>query len=294
VVLWLATNQWAVATAVGLAASIGIGGLIFLFKLLTIPAKLAEEARAKLAIEDDEQVEIGRRRALISRLVDLYCMQMGDQCPPEIRAGLALPPEDWINENLGERGEGWQVFNIRGTSYQTIEMVLGEWRYRGYRMSSPAAVKWAAFLDALGLAWELGKEHLPGSAAPPDFYLPECKILFDVAYSKNDVLIERNRALARDRHEVVLLADGPPSIERDNLSVFGLNDHFPEDGWTWAEDRRDKGVFWLTQRDGSASFLLGGPGARSDHDREPIIGNAIKAGFAKAKDQPAPFEKLKK
>ena len=158
---WFISGQWAFATAIGLSSTLCIGILIYLAKLVIAPAKLAEEARSKLSEEtlEAEQAQRSRRHSVINKLVGLYCLESGDSAPAPIRAGLELPPEDWLNEHLANLGEVWTIFNINGTDYQTFEIVTGEWRYRDRRLNSPASVKWAAFFDGLDISWDLGKGY---------------------------------------------------------------------------------------------------------------------------------------
>jgi hypothetical protein len=291
--LWLVSGQFALATLVGLAATLGIGLLIYLWKLMMAPAKLAEEARSRLAqvTEEEDSAERSRRRSVIARLVELYCLELGDAAPAAVRAGLELPPEEWLNEHLAELGEVWHVLNIRGTNYQTFEIIAGEWRYRGRRLRSPAAIKWAAFFDALGLSWDLGSEHASADKIPsPDFYLPELNSWFVVALSADGVYAERAEAVYRSTGKRVIVADGQPAFAKENLTLID-GENAGEGSWTWGEDRRDKDVYWLTKLDGTAGICLGGPGVSTDHDRPPVVGDRVRAAFDKAKEQPTTFER---
>lgn len=96
----------------------------FLAETAKTPARMDAELRAKLKAEEDadKQRERLRRRGVMDRLVSLYQLQ-NDSIAPEIIAGFQLPPEQWLNESLAEIGESWQVFDIRGTSYSTFEVV---------------------------------------------------------------------------------------------------------------------------------------------------------------------------
>jgi hypothetical protein len=219
---------------------------------------------------------------------------LGEGAPAAVRAGLELPPEEWLNEHLAELGEVWHVFNIRGTSYQTFEIVAGEWRYRGRRLRSPAAIKWAAFFDALGLSWDLAKEHVNDrEPTTADFYLPELNAWFVAAFPREWERMEHFRELHLRTEKRVIVADGAPIYAKENLRL--ADDHAWNGGeWTWAEDRRDKGIYWLTKLDGTAATCLGGPGTQTDHERPPIVGAAVKAAYEKAKEQATDFERPKR
>ncbi|UUR08293.1 hypothetical protein [Sphingomonas glaciei] len=291
---WLISHQFALTAVIGVVALVALALIVFAFKLLSNVGTFAEQARAELAGRTSQQAdaESERRHTVVGRLVELYLLEMGDQAPPAIRAGLTLPPEDWLNEHLAELGEEWSIFNIQGRNYQTFEIVAGEWRYQGQRMRSPAAVKWAAFFDALGLGWQPGEEGWdPKLGVAPDFLLPQMDAWFAVEYRFNDARMARNTELARDTHKRVVIGVGLPAYAEENLYLVRPNGALEQGGWAWAEDRRDQGVYWLSKLNGMAATLLGGPGKQTDHDRGPIVTDRIKAAFDRAKAQPAEFER---
>ena len=286
--LWFVTGALLPATAITVAATLIIGLLIFLAKLVTTPARLAEEATALLAAQASQKdnEEAARRRSVIAKLVALYTEVRGDDVAPAIRAGLELPPEDWLNEHLSEFGESWQVFNTVGTGYQTFEIVSGDWRYRGQQMSSPQAIKWASFFDALHVAWKVGKDHWeidPNGA--PDFYLPQLDAWFVIELSGSEGLADYCNDVASVTGKSVLLARGEPAFAKENLWLFGEGQEFENKALAWGEDRRDKGVYWLLKTDGTAAVRLGGPGRSTEHGRLPIISDVIKAAMDAAKKQ---------
>jgi hypothetical protein len=211
---WLLFHELALTAIIGVAALTGLALVVFLAKMIANVAKFAEQARTDLAGQEaqDDEAESNRRHAIVGRLADLYCLEMGDQAAPAIRAGLALPSEDWLNEHLAELGEVWSIFNIQGLSYQTFEILAGEWRYRGHRMRSPAAIKWAAFFDSLDLPWELGNESWDrANGVAPDFFLPQLDAWYVAEYAFDDAKLERHRETARQTGRRVIIADGQPA-----------------------------------------------------------------------------------
>lgn len=291
---WLISHELALTAIIGVVALALLALVVFLAKMIANVARFAEQARTDLAGQEAQADEAGRNRrhAIVGRLADLYCLEMGDRAAPAIRAGLALPPEDWLNEHLQELGEVWSIFNIQGRSYQTFEILAGEWRYRGQRMRSPAAIKWAAFFDALDLQWQLGSESWDrANAVAPDFFLPQLNAWFVAEYAIDEAKMERHCETARQTGRRVIIGDGQPAPDKESIYLVEPDGTLDGGGWTWGEDRRDRGVYWLTKLDWMGAKLLGGPGTPTDHDRGPIIGDLIKGAFEAAQRQPAEFER---
>lgn len=109
-----------------LAATLALAVGAFVWKLATVPAAMAAEAARALAAltpseDEKEAAERRRRRDLISDLAKLYPL-VADSVPPEIAAGIALPPVEWLNEELARRDEDWQIMETRGREYWTLEV----------------------------------------------------------------------------------------------------------------------------------------------------------------------------
>lgn len=58
------------------------------------------------------------RRAYIGQLTNLY-IYSHDGISSEMLAGMQLPPEDWLNEQLAKNGKAWRVRNVQGTNVET-------------------------------------------------------------------------------------------------------------------------------------------------------------------------------
>lgn len=291
--VWLLSGQLALAAVIGLLALVTLAVATFLVKVIANVARIAEGARAELAARslDEDGAERERRRAVVTKLVELYVLERGEQVPAAIKAGLELPPEDWLNEQLAERGEEWQIHGIRGTRYSTFEVVAGEWRYRGHRMRSPGAIRWAAFFDALKLDWSVGSENgNPELRIAPDFLLPQLNAWCVVELMSSEAKDAAYQEVAGHTGRRVIVATGLPAWANENLRLFEKGELW-EGGLAWAEDRRDDGVYWLAKVDGNAAVCLGGPGKQTDHDRAPLITNRLKAAFDLARQQKIEFER---
>ena len=122
-VAWHVLGQFAIATTAALAALLALGLLIYVFKLILTPSRMVLEERAEIGrlTSTKADAEGSRRDHLIRSLTRLYTLS-SDGISPELAAGLELPPRDWLNEQLGMRGEHWSVYEIRGTEYWTFEV----------------------------------------------------------------------------------------------------------------------------------------------------------------------------
>ena len=109
-----------------LAVTLALATGAFVWKMATVPPAMAAEAMqalAKLTPSEDakEAAEKRRRHGVIADLVQLYPF-VADGIPPEIAAGIALPPIEWLNEELARRNEDWQIVETRGREYWTLEV----------------------------------------------------------------------------------------------------------------------------------------------------------------------------
>ncbi|WP_395621935.1 hypothetical protein [Sphingomonas daechungensis] len=114
--LYLALGEADVGPEVRIASAFApflIFPLIFLWKLLTVPASIYEEQRA-----EEEQ----ERKGQVFFLSDLYVNESHVDNEALIRRGLALPPEDWINAKLEELNFNWRVQYKGGVQYVTKDV----------------------------------------------------------------------------------------------------------------------------------------------------------------------------
>ncbi len=114
------------AGLVTLASTAALALGAFVWKLLTVPPAMAREAdKALAALTPSETagalVERNRRHSLIADLAKLYPL-VADLIPPEVAAGIELPPAEWLNEQLARRDEDWQIIETRGREYWTLEV----------------------------------------------------------------------------------------------------------------------------------------------------------------------------
>lgn len=99
--------------------------LIFLVRLIQTPATLHSEQEQLIGQLRVTTSQAEKRQKIIDALSAIYLNEMGradrnfDGDP--IMYGLDLPPAEWINAKLAERGEAWSVFGIRGIEYQVME-----------------------------------------------------------------------------------------------------------------------------------------------------------------------------
>lgn len=280
--IWAVTGEL-VFTALGvLAAALLISLLIYLTKLLSGPAEIAASAmrEAEKGKADAEEMESLRRRELINRLTNLFLLQKSEQAPPAVRANLQLPPMDWLNENLAEQGERWQIIETNGTNFKTIELKIIHWQFDGVRLKSERTVHWAAFFDELGIKWEPPDTF---SKSDPDFWLPELDCGFLAVKEHSHAASESANRIAKGSDRRIIIAAGIPRHGEQDLMLISRNSK-PASGLSWMEDRRDRGIFWLADSDFNHAFCLGGPGVKTDHDRFPIvtakIARAIDVAFA--------------
>jgi hypothetical protein len=181
---------------------------------------------------------------------------------------------------------------------QSIETVLDGVRYR-----SRTEARWATFFNALGVRFEYERERIElssGESYLPDFYLPEFRAYFEVK-ADNDAIVTaecaRARTLAADRPgERVWLAAGPPSFDPPNILTLEQRtpetaiEHIladPENRYHFLQDRRDEGVYWLQANAVGGgfrrTFMIGGPGSVTDHDREPLMLAHIEGAYGAAR-----------
>lgn len=180
------------------------------------------------------------------------------------------------------------------------------WNGQVYRSRTEA--RWAVFFDALAIhvSYEPQSFDLStGARYLPDFYLTHFSAWFEVKPANDAIVTEecvKARTLANDQADrKVWLAMGPPGP--DQFNILPLN-HWPEamsieeilskreNRFQFREDRRDADVYWLHSEfvDGafSHSYLLGGPGTITSHERLPLVHRRVEAAYAAAASQRFP------
>lgn len=174
----------------------------------------------------------------------------------------------------------------------------------GVRYRSQTEARWAVFLNALGITFEYEAQRLElsdGTTYLPDFWIPDLKAYFEVKGRSDAIVTEeaaKARRLAADREGLrVWLAIGPPDCRTANILPLDQWDHeepietileTPENRYRFLADQRDDGVFWLqadfVEGGFKMSYLVGGPGRVTEHDRLPIESPTLTAAFKKAAD----------
>lgn len=180
-----------------------------------------------------------------------------------------------------------------------------ETHFNGVDYRSRTEARWAVFFSELELVFDYEPERIQlsdGQNYLPDFYLPELNAYFEVK-AANDAIVTaecyRARRLAADRiGQRVWLAAGAPSFDPPNILTleqwdFGipideiLNN--PENRYHFLQDRRDEGIFWLQANaiDGGfrRTFMVGGTGQETDHDREPLMLDRIRKAYMEASNK---------
>lgn len=177
-----------------------------------------------------------------------------------------------------------------------------ETEFRGTLFRSRTEARWAVFFHALGISYAYEPERLnlsSGESYLPDFFLADFDAYFEVKPSSESIVTDecvRARTLSRDRpKQRVWLAMGAPDADRGN--VLPLNQwpirtdiaeilSMPENRYRFMEDRRDEGIYWLQAEFVSGgfshSYMVGGHGVSTDHDRLPMIKGRILEAYESA------------
>jgi hypothetical protein len=158
-----------------------------------------------------------------------------------------------------------------------------ETNFDGYRFRSRTEARWAVFFKTCGIAYEYEKEGyvLDGTPYLPDFWLPGLNVWLEVKGaepSPEECDLCQKLATATERQ--VLLAVGAPKPEEQIIRYYpgGPFEDDYEGRFFFADDRKFKGTFWLT--DGYAASSFGGPAA---DDRYPGVYSLTAAGYPAAK-----------
>lgn len=177
-----------------------------------------------------------------------------------------------------------------------------ETEYDGIVYRSRTEARWAVFFDCLGLEFEYETEYFDLSAGQrylPDFYIHDFNVYFEVKPSNEDIVTEeciKARCLAYDLEDSeVWLAMGAPSSQHPNILQLSLWDfetdieeilEADENRYQILEDRRDSQVYWLHSEyiEGNFhhSYMVGGPGESTDHERLPLLHNTVLGAYEEA------------
>ena len=175
-------------------------------------------------------------------------------------------------------------------------------QYKGVTYRSRTEARWALFFDSLGVSFRYEQQtiHLTsGEYYLPDFLIDDFDAYFEVKPANDEIVTEecvKARQLAADRKgERVWLAMGAPSAEVPNIlplekwpqsteiqEILGT----PENRYYFLEDRRDDRIYWLQSNhisgDFKESYMVGGPGISTDHERLPLLRPNIAAAYRAA------------
>ncbi len=182
-----------------------------------------------------------------------------------------------------------------------IEAIQTE--YNGVPFRSRTEARWAVFFDTLGIPYEYEKVRIAlstGDSYLPDFYLPMFDAWFEVKAESDDIVTEeaaRARQLAADNPGTrVWLAIGQPKADAGNIltleawpTAISIKEILAamENRFRFLEDRRDDSVYWLHAEyvtgDLNQSFMIGGPGVSTDHDRLPLLHRRVRAAYDAAR-----------
>jgi hypothetical protein len=174
--------------------------------------------------------------------------------------------------------------------------------FKSVRYRSRTEARWAVFFDSLGLTFRYEPQTIRLSSGEyylPDFMIDDFEAHFEVKPSNDGIVTEectKARQLAADRNgQRVWLAMGAPAAETPNilpLEKWPLSTKIeeilgtPENRYYFLEDRRDDRVYWLQANFVSGNFkesyMVGGPGVSTDHERLPLLRPNIVAAYKAA------------
>lgn len=174
-----------------------------------------------------------------------------------------------------------------------------ETNVEGIVVRSRTEARWAVFFNTLGISFQYEPERIKltnGESYLPDFYLPDFKAYLEVKADNDDIVTAeaaRARQLAADRPgQRVWLTVGPPSKGTPNILTLDewqadvpIEDILadPQNRYYFLQDRRDEGIYWLQANAVSGhfrhTFLVGGPGEVTDHERPPMLLPHIEAAY---------------
>ena len=168
--------------------------------------------------------------------------------------------------------------------------------YNGTSFRSTTEARWAVFFDYLGIDYEYEKEQVSletGGVYIPDFYLPQLEMYIEVKPNNLSIIENEYQKPIQMRKQVdsnmIFIGLGIPRIDDNYLYRIELDDNPLTDTYryySFYEDRRDDGIFWLGSEDENGSpyhfFDVGGWGSPTDHDRYPIKSKSLIAAINKS------------
>lgn len=174
--------------------------------------------------------------------------------------------------------------------------------YKGVEYRSRTEARWAVFFDVLGVSFHYEPEKFTLSDRRwyiPDFYVDDWKAFIEVKPDNDKIVTEeaeKARLLSSDRSDLnVWIAMGTPHPTaspiivlrewKPDVPVATILER-PENKYRILEDRRDERIYWLQaewELDSFArSFVIGGPGTATDHERLPMLHRTVQEAFAAA------------
>lgn len=178
-----------------------------------------------------------------------------------------------------------------------------ETEFEGIQYRSRTEARWAVFFSHLGLKFDYEKQlvTLPfRKKYLPDFFIHDFNVFFEVKPDNEVVITDecyKARALAKISPENdVWLAIGEPSADVPN--ILPLNNwgedvtiqeilSTTENRYRLLEDRRDSCIYWLQSESVHGvfhkSYMVGGPGVSTDHERLPELHKTVLEGYKKAR-----------
>ena len=180
---------------------------------------------------------------------------------------------------------------------RTFDALPTEFEGTTYRSRTEA--RWAVFFTHMGLMFEYEKNRIDlgeGENYLPDFYVQDFQAYFEVKPSDESIVtdecLKARKLSAQIRPKPVWLAMGGPSPKTANILPLSLWQPdvpiaeilaTPENRYRLLEDRRDSRVYWLhselTEGSFHHSYMVGGPGVSTDHDRLPMLHNTVKEAY---------------
>lgn len=183
---------------------------------------------------------------------------------------------------------------------RTIEAIKTEFEGTIYRSRTEA--RWAVFLSHLGLTFDYEPERLllsTGKGYLPDFFVKDFGAYVEVKPDSDKVVTEecaKALQLSADRPELaVWIAMGVPSSTAGNVlplkewprdepieSILASS----ENRYRILDDRRDDRIYWLHAEFVTGgfrhSYMVGGPGTSTDHERLPLLHRLVASGYEAA------------
>lgn len=119
---WWISGKPTLATFIAVGLVILFASGVFFWKLFAVPAAMAAEQSARIAHLETAMAgaslsnEDNERIAMVRGIIRLYAFA-ADGISPEIAAGVELPPAEWINKKVAERGGDFEV-KTSGSTFQ--------------------------------------------------------------------------------------------------------------------------------------------------------------------------------